>query len=72
MRSRCGAPCMTCTLLFSCRCNLVEPALLGYMQVHGYAFSGGGQSIIRVDVSADGGATWTTADLEPVDRRRYR
>eukprot|EP01034_Spumella_vulgaris_P021989 gene21989-28076_t len=29
----------------------------------GYAYSGGGRGIIRVDVSADGGATWTTAAL---------
>lgn len=31
--------------------------------VQGYAWSGGGQGIIRVDVSADEGATWHTADL---------
>lgn len=38
----------------------------------GYAYSGGGQPIIRVDVSADAGATWTTAELKPIDARRYR
>ena len=41
-------------------------------QVAGYAYSGGGQPIIRVDVSADDGATWTTAELRPIDARRYR
>lgn len=32
--------------------------------VRGFAWSGGGRGIIRVDVSADGGATWHTADLQ--------
>ena len=41
-------------------------------QVRGYAYSGGGHAIIRVDVSADDGRTWTTAELEPVYDRRYR
>lgn len=31
----------------------------------GYAFSGGGRSIIRVDVSLDGGISWTQAYLLP-------
>ncbi|KND93600.1 Sulfite oxidase [Tolypocladium ophioglossoides CBS 100239] len=31
----------------------------------GYAFSGGGRSIIRVDASLDGGASWTQAYLLP-------
>ena len=30
----------------------------------GYAWSGGGRGIIRVDVSIDGGKTWQCADLE--------
>jgi len=29
----------------------------------GFAWSGGGRGIVRVDVSADGGKTWITADL---------
>eukprot|EP00038_Savillea_parva_P011368 m.197059 g.197059 ORF g.197059 m.197059 type:complete len:580 (-) comp19982_c0_seq1:119-1858(-) len=29
----------------------------------GFAWSGGGRGIVRVDVSADGGKTWTTAKL---------
>ncbi|XP_043537803.1 sulfite oxidase, mitochondrial [Chiloscyllium plagiosum] len=31
--------------------------------VKGYAWSGGGQEVIRVDVSLDGGKTWKVADL---------
>mmetsp|Transcript_5700 Transcript_5700/g.10872 ORF Transcript_5700/g.10872 Transcript_5700/m.10872 type:complete len:547 (-) Transcript_5700:108-1748(-) len=31
--------------------------------VRGYAWSGGGRGIIRVDVSADGGETWEVAEL---------
>jgi sulfite oxidase len=32
--------------------------------VQGFAFSGGGRSIVRVDVSADGGKTWKQAELQ--------
>ena len=35
----------------------------GVSTVKGYAYSGGGRGIIRVDVSADGGNTWQTAEL---------
>jgi len=33
------------------------------LDVKGFAWSGGGRGIVRVDVSADGGKTWTTAAL---------
>jgi sulfite oxidase len=33
------------------------------IDVAGFAWSGGGRSIVRVDVSADGGKTWITANL---------
>lgn len=33
--------------------------------VEGYAFSGGGRKIIRVDVSVDNGKTWDQARIEP-------
>lgn len=33
------------------------------VEVKGYAWSGGGRGIVRVDVSADGGQTWTAANL---------
>ncbi|KAJ9606549.1 hypothetical protein H2200_008557 [Cladophialophora chaetospira] len=35
------------------------------VQVAGYALSGGGREIIRVDISADGGSTWQQAVLLP-------
>lgn len=40
--------------------------------VRGYAWSGGGRGIYRVDVSADGGKTWTTADLQPSEQSTYK
>ncbi len=36
---------------------------LDEVEVKGFAYSGGGRGIQRVDVSADGGATWVTARL---------
>ncbi|WYZ34975.1 hypothetical protein EsH8_I_001251 [Colletotrichum jinshuiense] len=33
------------------------------VKAEGYAYSGGGREIARVDVSTDGGRTWRTADL---------
>lgn len=35
----------------------------GALTVSGYAFSGGGREIARVEVSVDGGACWTQAEL---------
>ncbi|GGC79739.1 sulfite oxidase [Tersicoccus solisilvae] len=35
----------------------------GPVTVTGYALAGGGRGVARVDVSADGGATWVQADL---------
>ena len=37
----------------------------GVVSLKGYAYSGGGRRIIRVDVSIDGGATWHTAGIDP-------
>eukprot|EP00418_Pyrodinium_bahamense_P062864 CAMPEP_0179095684 /NCGR_PEP_ID=MMETSP0796-20121207/43945_1 /TAXON_ID=73915 /ORGANISM="Pyrodinium bahamense, Strain pbaha01" /LENGTH=646 /DNA_ID=CAMNT_0020793379 /DNA_START=99 /DNA_END=2039 /DNA_ORIENTATION=+ len=34
------------------------------IEVSGFAWSGGGRGIVRVDVSVDEGTTWTTADLK--------
>jgi len=34
------------------------------IEVKGFAWSGGGRGIVRVDVSADGGQTWQTAELK--------
>ncbi|KAK9856098.1 hypothetical protein WJX84_011307 [Apatococcus fuscideae] len=50
----------------------------GMIPVKGFAYrssrmkSGGGHSIVRVDVSADGGKTWTVADLRSVPAKRSR
>eukprot|EP00752_Nemacystus_decipiens_P016390 g14652.t1 len=40
--------------------------------VKGYAVAGGGRAVVRVDVSADGGETWTTAELKPTSQPLYR
>lgn len=37
----------------------------GPVRVSGYALAGGERTVVRVDVSVDGGATWRQADLEP-------
>lgn len=34
------------------------------IEVKGFAWSGGGRGIVRVDVSIDGGVTWVTAELK--------
>lgn len=39
------------------------------VQVEGYAISGGGRKIARVDVSSDGGETWTTANITQGDQQ---
>lgn len=36
----------------------------GEVLVKGYAFSGGGRGVVRVDVSIDGGVTWQEAKLD--------
>ncbi len=35
----------------------------------GYAWSGGGNSIVRVDVSLDGGKTWQQAELHKAPQK---
>eukprot|EP00927_Polykrikos_kofoidii_P065494 TRINITY_DN61245_c0_g1_i1.p1 TRINITY_DN61245_c0_g1~~TRINITY_DN61245_c0_g1_i1.p1 ORF type:complete len:653 (+),score=104.92 TRINITY_DN61245_c0_g1_i1:90-2048(+) len=40
-----------------------EKVTLDDVDVKGFAWSGGGRGIVRVDVSVDGGKTWITADL---------
>ena len=38
----------------------------------GYAWSGGGRGIIRVDVSLDGGKSWDVADLHKIQQPMHR
>lgn len=40
------------------------PVMNGMVTVKGYAWSGGGNKIVRVDVTSDGGETWHVAELE--------
>lgn len=40
----------------------------GFVDMKGYAWSGDGKGIIRVDVSADGGKSWTAAELLEKDK----
>ncbi|XP_068034550.1 LOW QUALITY PROTEIN: sulfite oxidase, mitochondrial [Anomalospiza imberbis] len=41
----------------------------GELTVKGYAWSGGGREVVRVDVSLDGGRTWRVAELGPRPER---
>ncbi|XP_058678067.1 sulfite oxidase, mitochondrial [Ammospiza caudacuta] len=41
----------------------------GELTVKGYAWSGGGREVVRVDVSLDGGRTWREAELGPRPER---
>jgi sulfite oxidase len=46
----------------------------GMARVQGYAYSGGGRSIIRVDISLDNGKTWDQARLlndKPIGRKSW-
>ena len=38
----------------------------------GYAWSGGGKRIVRVDVTSDQGKTWHVADLEQINEKNSR
>lgn len=44
----------------------------GKIHVKGYAWSGGGRKVVRVDVSADGGKNWMPAQLESEDKSLHR
>jgi sulfite oxidase len=50
-----------------------ETVIAGPVEVRGYAFAGGDRHVARVDVSTDGGASWTEADLlEDLGRWAWR
>lgn len=51
-----------------CKCTRDDHQL----HVEGYAWSGGGRGIIRVDVSIDGGENWATASLREKQEQRNR
>jgi sulfite oxidase len=52
-------------------CSPAEGARVaaGPLRVQGVAVAGGGREVARVDLSVDGGASWTSAELEPADER---
>lgn len=41
----------------------------GFIELTGYAWSGGGNRIVRVDVTTDQGKTWHVAELEQLDNK---
>ena len=45
--------------------TMEETVPAGRVAVRGWALAGGDRQVARVDVSADGGKTWTVADLGP-------
>ncbi|KIW12958.1 hypothetical protein PV08_08145 [Exophiala spinifera] len=42
------------------------------IRVEGYAFSGGGREIVRVDISADDGKTWSQAELRSDETQGHK
>lgn len=40
--------------------------------VKGYAWSGGGRGILRVEITPDGGQTWHEAELQMMDQRTHK
>jgi sulfite oxidase len=57
-------------------CNPPQNATIGIksatdINIKGVAWSGGGRKIERVDVSIDGGKTWTAAELHKPIEQRY-
>jgi sulfite oxidase len=47
------------------------PEDVDWITIQGYAYSGGGRAIIRVDVSIDNGETWEEACLKPPKKLSY-
>eukprot|EP01123_Difflugia_compressa_P009348 TRINITY_DN3072_c0_g1_i1.p1 TRINITY_DN3072_c0_g1~~TRINITY_DN3072_c0_g1_i1.p1 ORF type:complete len:311 (-),score=68.03 TRINITY_DN3072_c0_g1_i1:77-1009(-) len=50
----------------------VTPDEEGNVHIRGYAWSGGGRGIIRVDVSRDNGKTWEEATLTPNGQPKHK
>ena len=59
-----SAPSVMATPVQSAICEVVVGDDKSHAVLKGYSFSGDGRGIIRVDVSADGGKTWTPAELQ--------
>lgn len=55
--------CLLTTVLLLCVVLTTVLLLVRVAAVRGYAWSGGGRDIIRVDVSPDGGVTWAPATI---------
>jgi sulfite oxidase len=71
------APAVMSTPVQSAICDVTISDDNKYAVLKGYSYSGGGLAIIRVDVSADGGKTWTPAmelegEHEDVTQLPYR
>ena len=49
----------------------VEADADGNVTVSGYAWSGGGKKILRVDLTSDKGETWNTAKLVKQDDAKH-
>lgn len=71
-----SAPAIQELPITSVVCRPLEGEVLtpkdGKIHVKGYAWSGGGRKVVRVDVSADGGKNWMPAQLESEDTSLYR
>ena len=71
-RSGCRSAWWRSTPMFSPRVT-GRPSPPARVEVRGYAFAGGDRYVARVDVSIDGGANWTQADLlEDLGRWAWR
>lgn len=70
-----SAPAIQAYPVQSAICEPVEGTVIGHgeeeITIKGYAWSGNGQGIIRVDVSCDGGNNWLVADLIQEKPDRY-
>uniref|UniRef100_A0A1B6LRG4 Sulfite oxidase n=1 Tax=Graphocephala atropunctata TaxID=36148 RepID=A0A1B6LRG4_9HEMI len=71
-----SAPAIQELPVISAICDPVNGASVkpnqGKVKLRGYAFSGGGHQVVRVDVTADKGHTWHTATLEQESARPPR
>lgn len=67
-----SAPAIQELPVTSAICEPAEGAVVsandGEISLKGYAWSGGGKGVVRVDVSLDGGKTWHVANLDGEDK----